>query len=52
MHDPNFTDESDLLTILLKDDNYKNNVEMIISECVTFFLAGSQTVKSANANII
>ncbi|CDW85843.1 cytochrome p450 [Stylonychia lemnae] len=42
----------DLLTIMLNDENYKNNEEEIIDECITFFLAGSQTVISSNANLI
>eukprot|EP00350_Pseudokeronopsis_sp_OXSARD2_P005996 CAMPEP_0170542216 /NCGR_PEP_ID=MMETSP0211-20121228/1713_1 /TAXON_ID=311385 /ORGANISM="Pseudokeronopsis sp., Strain OXSARD2" /LENGTH=141 /DNA_ID=CAMNT_0010845211 /DNA_START=676 /DNA_END=1101 /DNA_ORIENTATION=+ len=33
----------DLMTILLQDDLFKDDVEMIIDECVTFFLAGTQT---------
>lgn len=31
----------DLLTILLEDEAFKNNDEVMIDECITFFLAGS-----------
>jgi cytochrome P450 len=34
------------------EKGYANNPEVIIDECITFFLAGSQTVKVTNANII
>ena len=40
---------ADLVTILLED---KLETELIIDECITFFLAGSHTVKVTNANII
>jgi cytochrome P450 len=44
---------SDLLSILLEEEEgYANHTEVIIDECITFFLAGSQTVKVTNANII
>jgi cytochrome P450 len=45
-------DGADLLSILLEDEMYHNNDDVIIDECITFFLAGSQTVKVTNANII
>ena len=34
-------DSADLLTILLQDEVFKDNPEMIIDECLTFFIAGS-----------
>ena len=37
---------------MLQDDSFKNHNNVIIDECITFFLAGSQTVKASNANII
>jgi cytochrome P450 len=43
---------ADLLSILLEDELYQNNEEVIVDECITFFLAGSQTVKATNANIL
>lgn len=43
---------ADLLSILLEDELYKNNDEVIVDECITFFLAGSQTVKATDANIL
>jgi cytochrome P450 len=35
------------MTILISDDIYKDNIEMIIDECMTFFLAGTSTTSSA-----
>ena len=29
------------MTILISDDLFKNDIEMIIDECLTFFLAGT-----------
>jgi cytochrome P450 len=43
---------ADLLSILTEDEGYRNETEIIIDECITFFLAGSQTVKASNANIL
>jgi len=31
----------DLMTILIQDELFKDDVEMIIDECFTFFLAGT-----------
>jgi len=36
-------ERGDLMTILLQDDLFKNDLEMIIDECMTFFIAGTQT---------
>jgi cytochrome P450 len=41
----------DLLSILMEDED-GFSTEVIIDECITFFLAGSQTVKVTNANIL
>jgi cytochrome P450 len=41
----------DLLTILLSDDMFKNNNKAIIDEIITFFLAGSFTIRSTNSNL-
>ena len=41
MSNPDFIDRGDLLTILLKDDLFKNKDSNIIDECILFFLAGS-----------
>ncbi|TNV80191.1 hypothetical protein FGO68_gene8755 [Halteria grandinella] len=43
---------ADLLSILLEDEVYHNNDEVIVDECITFFLAGSQTVKATDGNIL
>jgi len=37
----NYVDTGDLLSILLEDDFFKNDDEIIINESLTFFLAGS-----------
>ena len=42
----------DLLSILLTNDYYKNDDEMIIDEIFTLFLAGSKTVATTMANLI
>jgi cytochrome P450 len=36
-----YQDKGDLLSILLVDELFKDNEEMIIDECITFFTAGS-----------
>jgi len=43
---------ADLLSILLEDEAYTGQNEIIIDECITFFLAGSQTVKVTDANML
>lgn len=43
---------NDLLTILLSDEIYSNNMDLMIDECVTFFLAGSFTLKTTSSNLI
>jgi cytochrome P450 len=40
------------MTILLSDDLFKNDIEMIIDECLTFFLAGTQTTSALVGNTI
>jgi cytochrome P450 len=37
---------------LIQDELFYDNDNTIIDECITFFAAGSQTVKVANTNII
>lgn len=44
--------QNDLLGILLEDENFKHNENEIIDECILFFIAGSQTLKSANTNLL
>lgn len=44
---------NDLLGILLKDETFQSgSEEEIVDECILFFLAGSQTIKSANVNLM
>jgi cytochrome P450 len=45
-------DGDDLLSILLTNDYYKNDDELIIDEIFTLFLAGSKTVATTTANLI
>jgi len=53
MKDPKYSeDRPDLLSILLQDEVYKDNDKMIVDECITFFAAGSHTIKSANVNVL
>jgi cytochrome P450 len=49
---PNSKDCGDFLGILLKDDNFQGDNEMIVDECLTFFFAGSQTSSVAAQNLI
>jgi len=52
MEKPDYTDKGDLLSILLSDDQFKNDNQMIIDECLTFFFAGSQTSAITITNMI
>lgn len=38
---PDYIDKGDLVSILLDDENFKNDRSRIIDEAMTFFLAGS-----------
>lgn len=50
--DKSLLERGDLMTILLSDDLFKNDIEMIIDECLTFFLAGTQTTSALVGNTI
>ena len=55
MKEPGYVKHSqgDLLSTLIEDEEgFAENNEVLIDECITFFLAGSQTVKATSANII
>jgi hypothetical protein len=41
MRDPNFIDNGDFLNIILNDDLFMNDDEMLIDECVSFMLGGT-----------
>jgi cytochrome P450 len=41
MKKPGFVDEGDLLTIMLNEEIFQGNDEIIVDECMTFFFAGS-----------
>ncbi len=45
--DPSELEKGDLMTILISDELFKDDIEMIIDECLTFFMAGTQTTSSA-----
>jgi len=40
---PTEKERGDLMMILLQDELFKDDIEMIIDECLTFFLAGTLT---------
>lgn len=44
-------EKGDLLSILITDQLFCNDNEMIIDECMTFFFAGSQTNSSNTSNL-
>jgi cytochrome P450 len=50
--DKSLLEKGDLMTILLSDDLFKDDIEMIIDECLTFFLAGTQTTSALVGNTI
>jgi len=39
--DPSELEKGDLMTILISDELFKDDIEMIVDECLTFFLAGT-----------
>ena len=50
--DPKLSSAGDFLTILLVDEHFKDRNLRIVDECLTFFLAGSQTSSVATQNLI
>ena len=42
----------DFLTTMLQNDQYKDNNDMIIDECMTFFVAGFMTTNALNSNLL
>lgn len=52
MKDPKFIDRGDLISILLKDELFKDDFKMIIDESLTFFFAGSQSTGITTGNMI
>jgi cytochrome P450 len=50
--DPSLKDRGDFLTILLMDEMTKDDDELILDECLTFFFAGTQTSRISNSNLI
>ena len=47
-----FSEESDLLSILIGTEIYKDHDELIIDEIITFFFAGMKTIQTTSANLI
>jgi cytochrome P450 len=47
-----FQNNHDLLTTLLYDEQYKDNTEMIIDECIAFYMAGFLTTNAAYSNML
>ena len=52
LKDPNLKDKGDFLQILLDDETTRNDEELIIDECLTFFFAGSQTSNLSSTNLL
>jgi cytochrome P450 len=46
------TDSSDLLTILINSENYKNDDELMRHDMFVFFLAGMKTIQISTTNMI
>lgn len=49
--DPKESEKGDFLSILLADDLFKDDMEMMIDEALTFFLAGTQTTSITTTNL-
>mmetsp|Transcript_30476 Transcript_30476/g.29857 ORF Transcript_30476/g.29857 Transcript_30476/m.29857 type:complete len:111 (+) Transcript_30476:363-695(+) len=45
-------EKGDLMTILLSDDIFKDDIEMTLDECLTFFAAGTQTTVSLMTTVL
>jgi cytochrome P450 len=52
MKKPEFINRGDFLTILLEDEMFKNDEEVIIDECITFMIASSQTTSLLISNAL
>jgi len=50
--DPTLRQKGDFLAILLEDETTKDNNELIIDECLTFFFAGTQTSNLTSQNLV
>ena len=47
-----YNDDSDLLSILLSTDFYKDQDDLMVDELITFFLAGMKTIQVSTTNLI
>lgn len=45
-------DNLDMISMLLQDDNYKNNIEDIVDDVIVMFIAGTKTVQGTTTNFI
>jgi len=52
MNEPGYKDKGDLLATLMEDELFANDNEVIIDQCMTFFLAGSQTLFFTTSNLM
>ena len=44
--------DSDLLSILIKSDLYKDDEELLVDEVITFFGAGMKTIQTSTTNML
>jgi len=52
MKKDSYVEKGDLLAMLLEDELFANDNEVIIDQCMTFFFAGSQTLFFSTSNLI
>jgi len=50
--DPSMKHKGDFLQILLEDETTRENNDLIVDECLTFFFAGTQTSNLTSQNLI
>ena len=46
------TDQADLLSILIQNEFFESNDNLIVDELVTFFFAGMKTIQATTTNLI
>ena len=52
MKQQDYKHENDILSLILTDDLFKDNDEMIVDESITFIVAGTQTTAVTTSNLI
>jgi len=45
-------DSSDVISLFLTDENFKEDIQLIIDECIEFMIAGTMTTASLVENLI